>query len=203
MNWVDVKGYEGLYQVSDTGLVRSLDRVVTQKNRDGYADITRVYKGRTLKPKLDRDYLRINLNSQKKGSKFFTIHRLVALHFCDGWFEGAVVNHIDGDKTNNNSYNLEWVTIAENNIHAYNTGLKDACLKTGESATRSQWIISIFKDGSHLIDVCGIEEFNEFGKPLGLKYNSMLNYFRGTVKQYKGYTFTRRLKNERDQLASC
>lgn len=70
MNWVDVKGYEGLYQVSDTGLVRSLDRVVTQKNRDGYADITRVYKGRTLKPKLDRDYLRINLNSQKKVVSF-------------------------------------------------------------------------------------------------------------------------------------
>lgn len=196
MNWVDIKGCEGLYQVSDTGLVRSLDRTVIQKNRSGYADLTRVYKGRILKPNKDRDgylYLSMSVNRHQITRR---VHALVALHFCDGWFEGAVVNHIDGDKTNNNFSNLEWVTVAENNRHAYNSGLKEACLKTGIDATRSQWVISVFKDDEHIVDVCGVEEFNKFGEPLGLKYNSMLNYFRGIVKQYKGYTFTRRLKSE-------
>lgn len=195
MIWKDVEGYEGLYQVSNEGQVRSLDRVVTQQNRTGYAPLTRTYQGKTLSPKLDAGYFRLQL-SDRVRRKTVAVHILVAQAFCEGYFEGAVVNHKDGNKLNNNANNLEWVTVAENNRHAYKTGLKDACLATGIAATGSQWVISIFKDGIHIKDVCGVAEFDAFGKPLGLKYSGMLNFFRGTVKQYKGHTFSRRLKNE-------
>lgn len=196
MIWQDVEGYEGLYQVSNEGQVRSLDRVVTQQNRTGYAPLTRVYKGRLLKSRADCDgYFYLSLcKDGKQVTK--RVHHLVAKAFCSGYFEGACVNHKDGDKQNNHYTNLEWVTIAENNVHAYKAGLKDACLATGVAATGSQWVVSIFKDGIHIKDVCGVAEFDAFGKPLGLKYSGMLNFFRGTVKQYKGHTFSRRLKNE-------
>lgn len=193
MLWKDVLGFEGLYQVSSCGKVRSLDRIVTQKNKPGYKPITRIYKGRILKANVDNGYLKLSL-SNRKINKTIRIHVIVAETFCNGWFEGAVVNHKDGNKLNNDYLNLEWVTIAENNIHAYKSGLKNSCLEVGINATMSKWIISVFKNDVHIIDVCGVKEFNEFGNPLGLKYSSMLNYFRGTVKQYKGYTFTRRLK---------
>lgn len=52
-----------------------------------------------------------------------TIHRLVAKYFCDGYAEGLVVNHKDGNKTNNHYTNLEWVTQSENVKHAFSTGL--------------------------------------------------------------------------------
>lgn len=193
MIWKDVLGYEGLYQVSFCGKVRSLDRVVTQQNRTGYAPLTRIYQGKILSPKLDAGYFRLQL-SDRVRRKTVAVHILVAQAFCEGYFEGAVVNHKDGNKLNNNANNLEWVTVAENNRHAYATGLKNACLEVGTKATSSQWLISVFKDGLHITDVCGVQEFNKFGEPLGLKYSGMLNYFRGTVKQYKGYTFSRRLK---------
>lgn len=197
MIWKDVDGFEGLYQVSDTGLIRSLDRLITQENRDGYAPIKRLYKGRILKCRKDKDgYLRVCLCKQGDKKKFFFLHRLVALTFVDGYFNDAVVNHKDGNKFNNNAENLEWCTVQHNNTHAYSTGLKQACLEVGKKATSSKYVISIFKDGNHIIDVCGVEEFNSFGKSRGLSYSSMLNFFRGTVKQYKGYTFTRRLKSE-------
>lgn len=69
------------------------------------------------------------------------IHRLVAEHFVDGWFDGAVVNHIDGNKLNNNASNLEWVTISENTRHGYTI--------TGVDQFRHyNWWIIIHPDGS-------------------------------------------------------
>lgn len=86
----------------------------------------RVYsnrRNRILKTNLGRDgYYRVNL-SNVDGWKNISIHRLVALMFVSGYFDGAIVNHIDGDKTNNVVTNLEWVTHKENVNHAYSMGL--------------------------------------------------------------------------------
>lgn len=51
-------------------------------------------------------------------NKLFFVHRVVALHFVDGYFDGAVVNHKDGNKSNNHYTNLEWVSRSDNNKHA-------------------------------------------------------------------------------------
>lgn len=62
-------------------------------------------------------YLRVGL-STNSNKKFINIHRLVAIHFCEGFKEGLVVNHKDGNTLNNHYSNLEWVTQKQNNDHA-------------------------------------------------------------------------------------
>lgn len=68
-------------------------------------------------------YLRVTLTDDEGATKDFSIHRLVAFSFLREDTERSYVNHIDGNKLNNNVKNLEWVTASENNIHAYTEGL--------------------------------------------------------------------------------
>ena len=107
--WKDIKGFEGIYQISNLGRARSLKR-------------NRVY---ILKNNIDtHGYYYIIPYVNKKNYTHYKIHRLVALYFVSGYKKGLVVNHKDGDKRNNHYSNLEWVTSSENNQHAYNIGLK-------------------------------------------------------------------------------
>ncbi len=112
--WKDIKGYEGSYQVSSMGHIRSLDRYGKR------TDTTiRKLKGRVLKPfPVNGGYLSIYL-CDEHGKKSFKVHRLVALTFIQKPSNKNEVNHKDGDKQNNSVVNLEWVTRAENNQHAF------------------------------------------------------------------------------------
>ena len=77
-----------------------------------------------MKPKISKDgYYTIGLRTNDNVKKFFRVHRLVATMFIDNPLNKDIVNHIDGNKLNNNINNLEWVTPAENTQHAVNTGL--------------------------------------------------------------------------------
>ena len=99
--WKDIEGYEGYYQVSNLGRVKSL----------------KWNKERILKPFVDSSkYQRVKLSSNLK-EKNFLVHRLVAIAFITDGRE-QFVNHIDGDKLNNNLLNLEWVNKSEN-VHHY------------------------------------------------------------------------------------
>lgn len=107
--WKDIEGYEGLYQVSNLGRVRSLPRRTT--------------KGKILKTFIDyAGYEIVTLcNTNKKNpSCKFRVHRLVAQAFITNPNELPQVNHIDGNKLNNSAENLEWVTAKENINHRYN-----------------------------------------------------------------------------------
>lgn len=116
--WKDIEDYKGLYQVSNLGRIRSLDRYV----RNGTSN-KNIKKGKILKPCTTKDgYLQLNLIKDKK-KKVSTVHRLVAKAFIENSSNKPCVNHIDGDKQNNNVENLEWVTYSENTIHALKTGL--------------------------------------------------------------------------------
>ena len=111
--WKDIEGYEGLYQVSDKGEVRSLDRVERSKG-----DSVRVRKGRVKKLNINQDgYYKVTLWKDNR-SKTFVVHRLVANAFIPNPNNLPVVNHKDGEKTNNNVSNLEWCTVQENALHA-------------------------------------------------------------------------------------
>lgn len=106
--WKDIKGYEGYYQVSNLGNVRSLDRF------DGVHD----RKGTKIKPNLKQNgYLQVGLRKHNKR-KWFGVHRLVATYFLRNPNNKPQVNHIDCNKQNNNVSNLEWVTGKENQEHA-------------------------------------------------------------------------------------
>ena len=106
--WRDVKGYEGLYQVSDQGRVKSLER----KNSYG-----RTVKERILKPAFDGwGYLIVTLCAGGKR-KNLMVHRLVCEAFNDNRDEKPEVNHINEIKTDNRACNLEWCTRRENLNH--------------------------------------------------------------------------------------
>lgn len=116
--WKDIIDYEGLYQVSSYGRVKSLSRKVS--NGKGFY----IIKERILKSILTKKgYYNISLYKNGK-SKNFRVHRLVALHFISNPENKPQINHIDGDKSNNHVDNLEWCTASENTQHAYDNGLK-------------------------------------------------------------------------------
>ena len=110
--WKDIKGYEGLYQVSNLGKVRSLDRYVNSNKNS-----KRLAKGQILKPYLWSGYPNVNLciNQKRKGKQ---IHRLVAEAFLPNPNNYSIVNHIDENPLNSKLSNLEWCTQKHNVTHS-------------------------------------------------------------------------------------
>jgi hypothetical protein len=126
--WKDIEGYEGLYQVSNLGRVKSLQRSV-------YHPIKKIQKipEKILISDIRRGYHTVSFckNGTKKS---FLVHRLVAKNFVEKIIEKKEVNHIDGNKQNNNWSNLEWVTSSENQIHAVKNNLQ----KSGSESSNSK-----------------------------------------------------------------
>jgi hypothetical protein len=107
--WKSIEGFDGIYEVSNLGRVKSLKRK--------YSDDDKIRKFSISKGYI-RYYLSINAIT-----KPFSAHRLVALAFIHNPENKPQVNHIDGNKLNNRVDNLEWVTSSENQNHALKTGL--------------------------------------------------------------------------------
>jgi hypothetical protein len=111
--WKDVKGYEGYYKVSNYGNVMSIERVIDKFHH---------VKEKKMKPFINNGYYKVSLFCDKKRKDMF-IHRLVAQAFLNNFGDLPFVNHIDGNKLNNNVANLEWCTASENIKHAYKFGM--------------------------------------------------------------------------------
>lgn len=119
--WKDIEGYEGRYQVSNLGQVRSCNRIV--KFKDGRE---REYKSVILRPTTDKDGYYIFYLYKNKKKTNFSAHKLVAQTFIPNTDNKPQINHKNGNKTDNRAVNLEWVTPLENTQHAIKTNLRQA-----------------------------------------------------------------------------
>lgn len=138
-NWKNIVGYEGLYQVSDQGRVKSLDRVVVRS--DGKV---MNYKSRIMKPAIDKKgYKRVALSKENKLSTY-KVHRLVAQHFLGN--SELIVDHIDHDRSNNNLSNLRYVNARENSSHRKDKGSSEYIGVSWDKFTNS-WKSSIQVQG--------------------------------------------------------
>lgn len=115
--WKDIIGHEGLYQISNLARIKSLSRIIVNKN-----GFNKIIKERILSPvTMNIGYVAISLWRGNKDTKY-TLHRLMAIHFIPNSENKKEVNHINGNRGDNNLLNLEWVTPSENMKHAMRTG---------------------------------------------------------------------------------
>ena len=178
--WKDIAEYEGVYQVSNLGGIRSLERTVSfgSQVRTIPASI------RKLKRK-SGGYLFVQL-SKNSNQKCFHVHRLVAYAFCCGYADNAQVNHIDGNRENNKYTNLEWCSRSENQKHAYRQ-LKRKCYMTGRYGSlsnRAKPIIQLSLNGEFIRnwDCAATVE-----KELGLSESNIRMCLYGKTTQSHGY----------------
>lgn len=110
--WKDVVGFDGFYEVSNTGRVRSVDRIIKSSKRSHFK-----LKGKIVGNKNNAGYMVVTI-SKELLSEERLIHRIVAEAFIPNPNNLPQVNHINGDKKDNRVENLEWVSNRENTCHA-------------------------------------------------------------------------------------
>lgn len=121
--WKTILGYEGRYEASNMGRIKSLPKAITLHHGSTYKT-----KEKILSQRISDDYLFVALF--KNGRKDIQSHIVIAETWIPNPENKKEVNHIKGIKTDNRVSELEWTTHQENVIHAYNTGLYDSCSKS-------------------------------------------------------------------------
>lgn len=165
MEWRDVPGYEGLYIVSDTGRIVGLHRGEQRPriNEDGYYQTSLCKNGKM---------------------KTFTVHRLVAIAFIENPEGKPTVNHKDENRLNNNVSNLEWATVAEQNV--YGTRLaRVSATNRRIGITRAKPVVAIDKGGNEY-QFTGI---HEAARSLGLNRSNITQCLRGLNHTCGGFAW--------------
>lgn len=167
----DIYGYEGLYQVSNFGNIKSSDR-----QRLGKGGCLRSCPGRILKPKINnRGYYQVDLFDKNNKSTRFLIHRLVALAFLENPNNYDQINHIDNDHTNNCVTNLEWCNNYQNNLWKKVT--------SSEKQHVAKNVLQYSLDGTFIKEW----ESAKASEKEGFDRSSISKCCRGKLKTSKGY----------------
>lgn len=122
--WKAIPGFEGIYEASTCGRIRSAEGKTTHSEKWGVVHWKqRIIKQHYAKRKNGKPVdARVTLWRDKRPH-YFLVSRLIAMTWCDGYADGLTVNHIDGNPRNNSATNLEWVTISENIRKGFEDGL--------------------------------------------------------------------------------
>ena len=169
-NWKDIAGYEGLYQVSNLGRVKSLSRL-----RKTYGKRTYQTKELLMDVQLsEKGYLRVCLSKNGKQTSYF-VHRLVAIAFLENKNHYPVINHINGNKLDNRVENLEFCTQSHNVKEAYRTGLEKKAGRKTEQCTKTMERIKLWDSAS------------EAQRCLGIKATNIVKCCRGKGKTAGGF----------------
>lgn len=175
--WKDIEGYEGYYQISNKGRVRSLDRLSSKGVR---------LTGRDMKLTHNmQGYLIVGLTKNAKAIQF-KVHRLVACAFIENPSNYNLINHRDEDKANNNVNNLEWCDAQYNNT--YGTRLKKMVANTDYEAIckkRLKPVIAIDTKNNKVI----YKSIRDASKSTGVHSCNISKCVKGVRKQSKGYRF--------------
>lgn len=176
--WKDIPGYEGLYQASSLGRIKSIDRAITYSNRHNH-----IHKGKILiQRECTGGYLYAVLSKEGKV-KNCRVHRLVASSFIPNPNNLPQVNHLDKNRKNNSVLNLQWCTGSENQIHSFTNGRSRDTKQLIEANKKP---IAVIKDGKI------IHTFNslkECCKSLGMSNSCIRRVIKGERKHYLGYKF--------------
>ena len=174
--WKDINGYDGEYQVSNLGRIKSVARLTTRPCQYGIREYRIPEK--ILRTRLGTSgYLCVNLHHEGKQVTEM-IHRLVALHFCKGYRDGLVVNHKDEVKTNNRADNLEWMTKAENNAYGTHN------FRVGKSLRMAVEMLT--DEGEH---VAYFDSMSEAAEKSGCPLSSIHRCCYGRQETTNGYRF--------------
>ena len=171
--WKAIEGHEN-YEVSNTGKVRThnwMNRGITKE----------------MSPSSCRGYLQVNFWKDGK-QKCMRIHRLVAQAFISNPNNLREVNHIDGNKLNNNVDNLEWCTREENLAHEHRTSLGDKA-KAGLrkcSIPKRKAVIAVNKKSGKVTEY---ESIQEAGRKLNIEATKICSCAKGRITSAKGYVF--------------
>lgn len=186
--WKDIKDYEGLYQVSSLGRIRSL-----MKSSGGSLYARKTPLIRKLQYNAVTGYIQVGLNKWQGGgriAKLYRVHRLVAIAFIVNQYNLKEVNHKDGNKKNNNVENLEWTSREENIRHGFDTGL--ISVKKGEETSgaklTNEIVLSVFKSNVGP---------RELSRRMNLPYSTVASIKNGgSWNHITGLPYKRRKKNE-------
>lgn len=170
--WKDIKGYEGLYQISNLGVVRSLDRITP----DG-----KHIKGRLLKPHSNGRYIQYALCKDNKV-KHLNAHRIVAEHFIPNPDNLPCINHKDENGFNNCVENLEWCT-QKYNVN-YGTGIQRRIESQTNHLSFSKIVLQYTLDGVFIAEYPSTMEIQ---RKLGFANQHISRCCRGKQKYAYGY----------------
>lgn len=187
--WKDIEDFEGLYQVSNFGRVKSIERVVEYSCKNHQNGGKHTVECKILKESTDKKgYKRISLYKNNKSYPKF-VHRLVAQAFIPNPENKETVNHIDFNSGNNNIENLEWTTIEENNAWSHDNGRYNNKIY--------QMIKVIFTDGRTEI----YPSISKASKFIGCHRDTMYSYWeRGYSQKLKELGIIEVLKIEQENM---
>ena len=195
--WKDIKDYEGLYQVSNLGRVRSLDRDTVFK--DGR---TRHFYGciRSAGYNSSTGYKSVTLNKNgKKHSR--DVHRLVAETFIQNPNNLQCVDHINGNKTDNRAENLRWCTQRENILYSIENGTFDIekRIKVINDPAVREKMLKATRCPVIRSDGMAFKSMSDAARATGCSLRAIQSSISGKIKSCKGYSFRRMEKRD----ASC